>query len=157
MATKPATNKLPKAALPEMDSLAAIVLSTIPGPDKSVREDVRAGAHQVDLTYKIRVCGELRVGEDAPVTQVNKLKPWALAKLLADKVSPAVLDECIHMALAAATAPAQDDARVEAMEAEADNLKARVEAVFIQAGSVVRQTRKGSTSLHGSITVEVEE
>ena len=162
MATKAKTKSAPatlaKAALPaDLDSLAAVILSALPSCTDEQREDVIAGDHKVDMVLTVRVQGELRVSEDNTVQQVNKLKPWTLAKLLADKVSANVLDECIHMALAAAKADPRDKHIIDAMEGEADNLKARVEAVFEQAGATVTKVRKGSVRLHGEVSVEVEE
>lgn len=162
MATKPslksASATLAKAALPaDLDSLAAVILSALPSCTDEQREDLKAGDHKVDMEITLRVQGELRVAEDNTVQQVNKLKPWTLAKLLADKVSASVLDECIHMALAAAKSDPRDKHIIDAMEAEADNLKARVEAVFEQAGATVAKVRKGSVRLHGSVEVEVAE
>jgi hypothetical protein len=164
MATKAKTKSAPatlaKAALPaDLDSLAAVILSALPSCSDEQREDIRAGDHKVDLTLTVRVQGELRVGEDNTVQQVNTLKPWTLCKLLADKVSASVLEDCITMALAASKAGriGREEPAVVAMEAEADSLKARVEAVFQQAGQTVTKTRKGSVRLHGEVSVEVEE
>jgi hypothetical protein len=161
MATKTKTAKapsLPKAELPHnIDSLAALVLASLPGVEDDQRDDVGAGDHKVDMVFTVRVCGELRVGADTTTKQVNRLKPWTLARLLANKVPAAVLDECIGMALSAAKSSGKESPQVAAMEAEADDLKGRVEAVFEQAGQTVDQTRRGSVRLHGTIGVEVAE
>jgi hypothetical protein len=155
---KSAPATLAKAALPaDLDSLAAVILNALPGCTDEQREDIIAGDHKVDMVLTVRVQGELRVSEDSSVEQVNKLKPWTLAKLLANKVPREVLEDCIGQALAAAKSNSKDDPAVASMEAEADDLKDRVEAVFQQAGMSVTKIRKGSVRLHGSVAVEVEE
>lgn len=151
------TLSLPKAELPaDIDSLAAVVLASLPS-SKTARDDIRAGDHDVDLQVTLRIRGVLKVGPDTSATQINKLKPWNLAKLLANRVPSEVLMECINMALAAATSDEKTDPAVVAMEAEADDLKTRVEAVFEQAGMAVKAPRRGSVRLHGDIDVRVRE
>jgi hypothetical protein len=162
MATKAKTKSAPatlaKAALPaDLDSLAALILSSLPGCTDEQREDIVAGNHPVDMKLTVSIKGEVRVGEDNTVTQVNKLKPWSFAKILANHVSREVLHDCIGQAIAAAQSNSKDDPAVVAMEAEADDLKARVEAAFEQAGQTVVKVRKGSVRLHGEVSVEVEE
>jgi len=153
----PAT-KLPKATIPtELDPLAAVVLQALPKISDEQRAGVGCGEHEVDMTLTLRVRGMLSVGVDATTTQVNRLKPWELCKLLANRVPPAVLAECIDSAIAAAKATSKDDPAVVAMEAEADDLKTRVEAAMEQAGCTVQQTRRGACSLKGSVEIKVRE
>lgn len=153
---KPAS--LPKAELPaNLDPLAAMVIGTLPGIPEGARSGLSAGTHPVDLTLTVRVRGELRIGQDTMTNQVNKLKPWHLARLLANRVPKDVLADCIGMAVDAAKCDDKEDPRVVAMEAESDDIKMRVEEAFQDAGLVVRQIKNGSVRLHGSIEVEVDE
>ena len=153
---KPAT--LPKAELPaNLDPLAALVVATLPSAPDGARDALSAGTHPVDMVITVRVRGELRVGQDTMTTQVNKLKPWHLARLLANRVPKDVLEDCIGMAIDAAQCDDKEDPRVVAMEAESDDIKMRVEEAFTNAGLVVRGIKRGSIRLHGSIEVEVDE
>lgn len=147
--------KLPAAVIPDdLDPLAAVVLQALPKISDEQRSGVSSGDHDIDMTITIRVAGKLKIGADTTTTQVNKLKPWTLAKLLANHVSADVLNDCIDQALRAAKG---SDAAVDAMEAEADALKARAEAVFEQAGMTVSVPRKGSAKLVGELSVSVQE
>lgn len=149
--------KLPKPDLSTCDPLVALILASLPSPTDDQKDGVGVGEHALDLDIRIRVRGELRVGQSSEVQQVNKLKPWTLVKLLADKVSKDDLQACLDTAIAASKAKNAEAPEVLAMEAEADDLKSRVEAAMEQAGESVTIVRRGSVRLLGDVSVEVRE
>lgn len=160
MVTKAKPSKLSAAELPlNLDPLAAVVLAALPGATDEQRDALSGGDHEVDMEILLRVRGKLAIGPDTPVRQVNKLKPWTLVKLLANKLPQAALDECIDRAIAVAKAPkGSEEAAAAVMEEDAgEEMKARVEAAFEQAGQAVDKIRRGSVRLLGSVEVEVRE
>ncbi|MCF1193384.1 hypothetical protein LRR18_17475, partial [Mangrovimonas sp. AS39] len=88
--TNPA--KLSPAELPiNLDPLAAVVLAALPGATDEQRDALSGGDHEVDLVFTLRIKGKLVIGPDTSTAQVNKLKPWTLCKLLANKLPQGVL------------------------------------------------------------------
>jgi hypothetical protein len=152
-----ATAKMPKVDLSHLDPLVALILSALPSPTDEQKDGVGVGEHALDLDIRIRVRGELRVGPATTTRQVNKLKPWNLVKLLADKVSKDDLQACLDTAIAASKAANAGAPAVLTMEAEADDLKARVEAAMEQAGDAVLVERRGGIRLVGDVDVSVRE
>jgi hypothetical protein len=152
-----AKQPLSKPDLTNLDPLVALILAALPAPTDDQKDGVGAGEHAVAMDIHVKVLGELRVGPSTTTRQVNKLKPWNLVKLLADKCSKADLQECLDTAIAASKAASAEAPAVLVMEAEADDLKARVEAAMEQAGEAVLVERRGSIRLHGTVTVEVQE
>lgn len=151
----PKPPRLPKAELPsDIDPLALLALHALPSPTEEQRDALSAGEHPVDVYINLHIVGTLTVGASSMTTQINKLKPWTLARLLADHVSDDVLGSCINAAICAAKDPHHG---TEVMEAEADELKVRAEAAFEQAGLAVRQPKRGSVRLFGTVAASVYE
>jgi hypothetical protein len=90
---KSTANKLKKVHfLDAMRPALAIALDAI-GSTKDQREQVKSGIYDVEATLRIRTV--LKVGEDAPVKQVNKIEPWTIIALLLDKLPGTKIDEVI--------------------------------------------------------------
>jgi hypothetical protein len=151
------TLKLPNAAFPaDLDSLAAVVLANLPSCTDDQRDGLSAGTHAVDLDVRLRIRGELAVSISTMTTQVNLL-PWQeMAMLLANKLPQAVVDEVITEGIVIAKR-GRESVQAEALKAEAENLKGRVEAAFEQAALTIQKPRKGGVKLKGDIEVTVKD
>lgn len=104
--------------------------------------DFPASIYDVDAL--VRITGHLKVGGDTLTRQVNKLCPWALVKLLADRLPTAVVDECFDQAVRAAVKGEDID--------PGDELKARTEASIDQLSPLITQVRRGSVRFIGTCT-----
>jgi hypothetical protein len=143
--------KQPKPDLSNLDPLHAVVLSTLPGPTDAQKDGVGVGDHSIDLNYRVRVTGILRVGQSSETSQVNMMKPWALCKKLANHVPPAVLDDILGEFIQAI----KDGRDVD--EDDGSDLKDRVLDRFLLAGCACTIVKRGSVRFLGEADVQVEE
>lgn len=120
----------------------AVALASLPKVEDDTRDAVRAGTYDIDQL--IRITGHLKVGGDTMTRQVNKLCPWALVKLLADRLPTTVVDECFDQAVVAAVKGVDLD--------PGDELKARTEASIDQLSPIITQVRRGSVRFIGTCT-----
>lgn len=119
-----------------------VALASLPKADDTVRNRLPGGTHNIDAL--IRITGQLTVGGDTLTRQVNKLCPWALVKLLADRLPTTVVDECFDQAVRAAVKGEDID--------PGDELKARTEASIDQLSPIITQVRRGSVRFLGTCT-----
>ena len=127
--------------LADLQALTALALTGLPGCPGDIRSTARPGEYPVDLTVHLK--GVVKVGEDNLVRQVNKVHPWALVALLADKVNRQTLEQVIGEAVALAN-DGKDPENLPTIKAMAEQAMERIAVTTVI-------TRKGAVKFAGQV------
>jgi hypothetical protein len=108
---------------------------------KASNSDLVPGSHSVDVTVRIRAT--VTKNADEMARQPQKVNPWVLLALMANKLNQASVDAVIREAI-------ENHQKGEELDPE---IKKYVEAAFERLGTATTTLRSGKTTVKGTVEI----